>query len=573
MKTFSKIFRILAATLAAGLLAWSCSEEKDDVYDVTIPDAYLNEGLSFSATGGTMNISISTKLKLDATTDADWVEVTLLNTTSTGTCRYQVTVDENTGSDSRTASITFEAGGTVYGVIKVNQDGSDGLIAAQTLYNVTSAAQTITVNITAGDTPDITVNDGWITLEEDTKASQSFAYVFDIATNYSSDERTGTITFTLGLLAETVTVVQAASDSQSSTLADAKTVAAKMYVGVNIGNTLEATGSETAWGNPQVTKTYVDGLKTLGFNAVRIPCAWDSHLSDASSYTIDPTWMSRVNEVVGYVLDNDMYAILNIHWDGGWLEDNISKGYDSAIDAEQKALWTQIAENFKNCDEHLLFAGCNEPGMNESISTASGVQTIMTYEQTFVDAVRATGGNNATRCLIVQGPQTDISTTVDSSVGFGLPTDTAADCLMVEVHYYDPYQFTLMEEDASWGNTFWYWGSSNYVSGSAHNATWGEEDWIQQQFGYMKSSFVDKGIPVIIGEFCAIKRTNVDNKTSHNNSRRDFNEAVVRNAKNDGCVPFYWETGTDINRLTGAAKEDYAIEGLMTGAAAGTYPY
>ncbi|MCD8207882.1 MAG: glycoside hydrolase family 5 protein, partial [Bacteroidales bacterium] len=137
----------------------------------------------------------------------------------------------------------------------------------------------------------------------------------------------------------------------------------------------------------------------------------------------------------------------------------------------------------------------------------------------------------------------------------------------------DPYQFTLMEGDASWGNEFWYWGSSNYVSGSSHNATWGEVDYILEQFGKMKTGFVDKGYPVIIGEYCAIKRTNVDNQEKHNSSRADYNEAVTRYAKEYGCAPFYWETGTDINRTTGAVKEDYAIEGIMKGASEGKYPF
>ncbi len=573
MKTFSKIFRLLAAVLAAGLLAWSCSDDGGgDALDgtVTIPEQYLTGGLSFSATGGTTTMNIvSTVTALTVTSDQSWCSVTLTNQTANGTCAYAVTVSENTSTSDRSAVITVAADGKVFGTVNVYQSGADGLIVDKTSVSLSAEAQTFTLSVTSSETPDISCDNAWISYVG-TKAMTSADCEFSVSANYGT-ERTGTITLTLGTLTETVTVTQAAG-SGSTTMRDAKTVASQIYCGVNIGNTMEVPGGETGWGNPKVNATYIAGLKDMGFNAVRIPCAWNSYTID-NAYTIDPTWMERVTEVVGYCYDNDMYVILNIHWDGGWLEDNISKGYDSAIDAEQKALWTQIAENFRDFDDHLLFAGCNEPGMNEGISTSSGVQTIMTYEQTFVDAVRATGGNNSERCLIVQGPQTDISITVDSSAGFGLPTDSASDRLLVEVHYYDPYQFTLMEEDASWGNTFWYWGSSNYVSGSAHNATWGEEDWIRQQFGYMKSSFVDKGVPVIIGEFCAMKRTNVDNTTNHNNSRRDFNEAVVKNAKNYGCVPFYWETGTDINRSTGAVKEDYAIEGLMSGAASGTYPY
>ena len=140
-----------------------------------------------------------------------------------------------------------------------------------------------------------------------------------------------------------------------------------------------------------------------------------------STYEIDAAWLDRVSEVVGYCVANDMYAIVNIHWDGGWLEESITHGYSSEIDA------------------------------------------ILKYEQTFIDAVRATGGNNASRCLIVQGPYTNIDKTVND---YTMPKDEVPDRLMVEVHFYDPYQFTMMNHDETWSNVFLYWGKDNHVSGS-----------------------------------------------------------------------------------------------------------
>ena len=282
-------------------------------------------------------------------------------------------------------------------------------------------------------------------------------------------------------------------------------------------------------------------------------------------------------EAVNLCILNDMYAIINIHWDGGWLEDNILGGYSEVINAKQKALWTQIATKFKEHDEHLLFAGCNEPGMNETCNgtgfKAASVETIMKYEQTFVDAVRATGGNNASRCLIVQGPATRISDTCNDGYGFSMPTDDVPNRLMLEVHFYDPYNFCLMEKDESWGKTFWYWGEPNRVSGSEHNPIWGEEEYVKEQFQLLKIHFVDKGYPVIIGEYSAMKRTVAENQEKHNQSRAYWNEIITREAKNHGIVPFYWETNGDINRSTGKAREVYAIDGIMKGAAAGTYPY
>ena len=358
---------------------------------------------------------------------------------------------------------------------------------------------------------------------------------------------------------------------------DATELASKMYAGINIGNTLEATDGETSWGNPQVSSTYIAGLKALGFNAVRIPCAWNSHLKNAATNEIDPAWLTRVDEVVGYCVANGMYAIVNIHWDGGWLEDHILGGYNEAINTKQKVLWTQIAEKLNHYDEHLLFAGCNEPGMNETVATdnkfknAEDIRTIMKYEQSFVDAVRATGGNNAMRCLVVQAPATRIS---DATGGvYALPTDVVENRLMAEVHFYEPYNFCMMEKDESWGNVFWYWGKDNHVAGSEHNPTWGEEAHVKEQFKLMKAAFADKGVPAIIGEYAATKRTVGENQEMHNKSRAYWNEVVTREAKNHGCVPFYWETGGDMNRGTGTAKEAYAIEGIMKGAAAGKYPY
>ena len=337
-------------------------------------------------------------------------------------------------------------------------------------------------------------------------------------------------------------------------------------------------------GNPKVSEAYIKGLKALGFNAVRIPCAWDYYIVNPSTYEIDAVWLDRVSEVVGYCVANDMYAIVNIHWDGGWLEESITHGYSSEVDAKQKAIWTQIANKLNAYDEHLLFAGCNEPGQQDQGNVGtSAIDVILKYEQTFIDAVRATGGNNASRCLIVQGPYTNIDKTVND---YTMPKDEVPDRLMVEVHFYDPYQFTMMNHDETWSNVFLYWGKDNHVSGSIHNATGYEEDYVKQQFQKMKTAYADKGIPVIVGEYSAMKRAKEDkiegtselaypdiDQEMHNKSRSYWNEVVTREAKNHGCVPFYWETGGDMNRGTGTAKEAYAIEGIMKGAAAGQYPY
>lgn len=436
--------------------------------------------------------------------------------------------------------------------------------------------------LTADAAVTVSSDASWCVISE--KAENGISYYATMAANAETSPREAKVTvksdnIALGrvLIKQSPKTAVEPEIPAGSMESDAKTLAAKIFAGVNIGNTLEATGGETSWGNPQISEAYIKGLKALGFNAVRIPCAWDSHLSNETTNQIDAAWLNRVSEVVGYCVANDMYAILNIHWDGGWLEDHILGGYSEVLNTKQKTLWTQIATKLNDYDEHLLFAGSNELGMNETSSTnnefknVEDIRTIMKYEQAFVDAVRATGGNNATRCLVVQAPATRIS---DAVAGvYAMPTDVVENRLMVEFHFYDPYNFCLMEEDAGWGKTFWYWGKDNTVTGSEHNATWGEEEYVKEQFAKIKAHFVDQGYPAVLGEYSAMKRTVSENQEMHNKSRAYWNEVVTREAKAHGCLPFYWETGGDINRTTGVAKEDYAIEGIMKGAAAGNYPF
>ena len=144
-------------------------------------------------------------------------------------------------------------------------------------------------------------------------------------------------------------------------------------------------------------------MKAAGFNTIRIPVAWFCH-SDTVNSTIDEDWLARVKEVVDYCINDDLYVIINAHWDKGWLENRVNLANQAEVNQRQEAYWTQIAEYFKNYDEHLLFAGANEPNVHDT----TAMSVLMTYHQTFIDAVRATGGNNSSRTLIVQGPSTDI---------------------------------------------------------------------------------------------------------------------------------------------------------------------
>ncbi len=316
--------------------------------------------------------------------------------------------------------------------------------------------------------------------------------------------------------------------------------------GWNLGNTLEAPSGEGSWA-PKAKEALIQAVADAGFNTVRLPVAWNSH-ANPSTLEIDRAWMARVKQVVDWCYARDLVVILNSHWDRGWMENNITATVDPTIDARMRAYWTQIANTFEAYDSRLLFAGANEP----AVKTAEQMATLLAYYQTFVDAVRATGGNNADRWLVVQGPETDIRRTYD--LMHRLPDDPTPDRLIVEVHYYDPYPFALMKTDESWGPVAYFWGRDyHHATRTNRNSTGREEAWVESQFQLMHDKFVSRGIPVLLGEFGSIRRTGrfdlrgADLKR-HLASRTYFNETIVQTANRKGLRPVYWDdSGTDPN--------------------------
>jgi len=359
----------------------------------------------------------------------------------------------------------------------------------------------------------------------------------------------------------------------------AKKLISKIALGWNLGNTLEVPGNETNWGNALTTQTLIDSVKAAGFNAVRLPCAWNSHLSDTTHYVINPTWLARIKQVIDYCYKNDMYVVLNIHWDGGWLENNCTKAKQEVNNRKQRILWNQIAVYFRNYDEHLLFAGSNEP----NVDNETEMSVLLSYEQTFIDAVRATGGRNYYRTLIVQGPSTDIDKTAKYMTN--MPVDVTINRLALEVHYYSPFQFCLLDKDANWGKMAYFWGAKYHqpvVNGVDRNSTFGEEAYVNERFAKIKTLFVDKGYPVIMGEFGVTRRLSLTGSdlVNHLASRAYYLQYVVQQAKNYGLAPFYWDAGHTgdngtglFNRNTGAIEDKQAINALVDGAKKGVYPY
>lgn len=350
--------------------------------------------------------------------------------------------------------------------------------------------------------------------------------------------------------------------------------AESLGVGWNLGNSLDAydeTGSsETAWNNPAVTKELIQAVADAGFKTVRIPVTWFGHIGDKSSgYMIETAWLDRVEEIVSWVKEAGMYAIINIHHDGNndvgnawlyledydyfsenwqwvtWVDDTVLQEIrQENIREKFTAVWEQIADRFRNYDGHLIFEGMNE--MNElwnygDPSLETSIENLNALNQIFVDTVRSSGGNNANRFLLISGYNTNIWITAqyqfDSGTAFKMPVDTAQDKLMLSVHFYDPYDYVLNETE-----TVYKWGQEVLDLGAAASDSWGMEDYVKQAMDTL-DVFLDKGIPVIIGEYGNIDKSHVDPVATE--YRRYYLEYITNTMLNyrAGIVPVYWDNG------------------------------
>lgn len=324
--------------------------------------------------------------------------------------------------------------------------------------------------------------------------------------------------------------------------------------GWNMGNTFEST-----WGFPNPTQALVNSAANSGFNTVRIPCAWNFN-ANQTTYQISPAYMAQVKQAVDWSLAAGMHVVINDHWDGGWLENNLTGNFNSTINAKMNSYWSQIADAFAGYDGRLLFAGANEP----NVDNAAKMAELKSYYQTFINVVRSKGGNNSSRWLVLSGPNTDIDMT--DTLMNSLPTDPTPGRLMVEVHYYTPFQFTLMDGDASWGNMFYFWGSGYHSTTlPSRNSTWGDEASMNSTFQKMTTKFTSKGIPVIIGEFGAFPRDHLTGADRDLNyaSTTYFNKKVVETAHNHGMYPFFWNTpGYLFDWTTGAVTNRVVIDSV-----------
>ena len=314
-----------------------------------------------------------------------------------------------------------------------------------------------------------------------------------------------------------------------------------MGIGINLGNTFESSGDwirqwgdgtpnsyETAWGSPTITQAMIQGYADEGFGALRVPVAWSNMMADDGRYTVNADYMKRVHQVIDWALDTGMYVIVNQHWDGGWMG-NLPNNHDNVM-RKYTVIWSQICEEFADYGDKLIFESQNEDlGWNDIWNqwTKQGDKAraygyVNEVNQAFVDLVRASGGNNAKRHLLISGYYTAIDLTCDPL--FQMPDDPTGRCA-VSVHYYSPSTFAILEEDADWGKSAYTWGSD------------AEYAQLRKEIDMLVPAFTEKGIPVIIGEFGCPTRNKEPESV-----RRYLSAVAEESLKRSGICPMLWDT-------------------------------
>lgn len=538
-RLFINLFYLIAILINVSFV--SCTE-KEQAGEPFIKVS--EETFSFSNDESESSLYIQSNIDYSIASDKQWCSVTQQESTSTQTEKYQIKVSENNEVENRTATITINSSLRDLQII-VEQTAGHGLIVKEKSYQVKSQGGIFTVELSANGEYSYSIDNSWITETTDSKsrAMKDYTIDFNVSANHGQ-ERIGNITFTLGNISETVTVTQEKGEAATVSGETPWDICASLGLGWNLGNQLDAHNNgiaeETAWGNQPTTQALFDQLASTGFTSVRIPVTWLGHIGEAPSYTIDAEYLNRVAEVVGYAESAGLNAIINIHHDGAdsnyWL--NIKdaakdEALNTSIKEQLAAIWTQIANKFKDKGNFLVFESMNEIhdggwGWGENLTDGGKQYAVLNeWNQVFVDAVRATGGNNTNRYLGVPGYVTNIDLTVEH---FVLPKDIVNNRLMVAVHFYSPNEFTLNDEYSEWGHT----------GDSSKKPNWGDEEYLKSQLNRMKTKFIDNGIPAYIGEIGCVHRSNERSEAF----RLYYLEYLCKAAKEYGMAPFYWDNGS-----------------------------
>lgn len=454
--------------------------------------------------------------------------------------------------------------------------------------SLTFAAEggTAVFNVKSQTNPDITSWERWYELSKGKWESQSVAVTVKVPANPTAEERTGKIAVVCGDEKKYVEVSQAAGTGSPGGDEDeggddgseggddgpetpavpvpgdnaAWTMARKLGMGWNLGNHFDAhnngVSGETAWGNPKATQATFNKVKAAGFSTVRIPVTWLGHIGAAPEYKIEEAWLDRVAEVVGYAEKAGLNAVLNMHHDGAdskfWLNIKSAAADPSVhqqILEQVSAMWGQIAAKFRDKGDFLIFEAFNEihdGGWGWGANRNDGgkqYRCLNEWNQAFVDAVRAAGGENAGRILGIPAYCTNVDISLES---FVMPDDTADDRLMMSVHCYDPYDYTLPASKSEWGHTA---DPSKKVAGD------NEAD-LRKNFEKLHTHYVSKGIPVYFGEFGCVNRATLREQKFQQYYLKYF----AKLAKIYGVPSFIWDNGAK-----GAGNERHAFLDHGTG--------
>lgn len=553
---------LVAFSMAVVALACGSKPDETDPVKLTANPAEL----TFDAAGGTKEIVITSGIKPTVSCSDSWLSVAEGNYSGTSLA-LSVTAKENTGTAMRNGTIRV-IGDKQSLMIPVNQIVAEVPMTA----DKTSAAfdrfgGEMEITISSSSQPEISGSvPSWCTASLGSIGSDKKTTLL-IATpaNRSTDVKSGEVTVSCGGQSVKIAVSLEAYQTPATASASALTqemVFGAMAPGWNMGNHMDAISNgiagETVWGNSKCTQATMDGVKAAGFKAVRICVTWTGHIGDGPAYRLEEKWLSRVEEIVGYAEKAGLVAIVNTHHDESyWLD--INKAKESTKD-EIFSVWSQIAQRFKDKGEWLVLESFNEIqdggwGWSDAFKNNPQPQydILNSWNQVFVDAVRSTGGNNATRWLGVPGYAASPGFTI---AGLVLPHDyTSANRLMVAVHDYDPYEYTLNDPlKAQWGHT----------ADPTKRCSDRDEENVVAVFDNLKAAYIDNDIPVYLGEMGCSRHNAADLPYQYY-----YLEYFCKAAADRGLPGYLWDNGASgtgaekhgyIDHGTGALFDDYAKE-------------
>ena len=555
-----KYLKITLALLAALTLTLACGEEPEpEPIKLSASPAELN----FAAEGGTIELAINSGIKPTVSCSDSWISLHEVKYEFNKLLVVKVTATANTGTTIRSSSIRV-IGDKQSLMIPVSQD----IARVKLTVNPTTVAfdrygGEMTVTVTSSEQPTVSTSTAWCGVQAGSIGSNRETTVtIAAAANATTSSRSGSVTISCGKESVTVNLTEEAYSvsTASTTSLTPEQVFNAMGPGWNMGNHMDAVSNgvsgETIWGNAKCTQATFDNVKKAGFKAVRICTTWTGHIGEAPAYRLEDKWLERVAEIVGYAEKAGLVAIVNTHHDETyWLD--ISKAYNNNTQNEKVkdeifCVWTQIARRFADKGEWLVFESFNEIqdggwGWSAAFQANPDVQykVLNDWNQVFVNAVRGAGGNNATRWLGIPGYAASPGFTI---TGLVLPKDyTNANRLMVAVHDYDPYNYTLNTPLVrQWGHT----------ADKDKRCSDYDEEGVVAVFDNLKKAYLDKNIPVYLGEMGCSRHADEDF------AYQQYYMEYFCKAAADRLLPMYlWDNGA-----TGVGPEKHGYFDHGTGA-------